>query len=62
LTAPKLNFGDLHPMRQLLTYDFMETMRVTNQWLGSTARAMCSYPQFGLVANPAIQMTALGVR
>ena len=45
-------------MRQLLTYDFMETMRVTNQWLGSTARAMCSYPQFGLVANPAIQMTA----
>jgi poly(3-hydroxybutyrate) depolymerase len=48
----------MHPMRQLLTYDFMETMRVTNQWLGSTARAMCSYPQFGLVANPAIQMTA----
>ena len=45
-------------MRYLLTYDFMESMRVTNQWLGSTARAACSYPQLGLVANPAIQLTA----
>ncbi|RMA40947.1 polyhydroxyalkanoate depolymerase [Rhodophyticola porphyridii] len=45
-------------MKYLLTYDFMESMRVTNQWLGSTARAMCSYPQLGLIANPAIQMTA----
>jgi hypothetical protein len=25
-------------MRYLLTYDFMESLRVTNQWLGSTAR------------------------
>ncbi|MBC6436571.1 MAG: polyhydroxyalkanoate depolymerase [Rhodobacteraceae bacterium] len=45
-------------MRYLLTYDFMESVRVTNQWLGSTARAMCSYPQLGLIVNPAIQMTA----
>ncbi|MBF9035541.1 polyhydroxyalkanoate depolymerase [Rhodobacterales bacterium HKCCE2091] len=45
-------------MRYLLTYDLFETMRVTNQWLGSTARAMCSYPQLGIVANPAIQITA----
>ncbi|MEM7722125.1 MAG: polyhydroxyalkanoate depolymerase, partial [Pseudomonadota bacterium] len=45
-------------MRYMLTYDFMESIRVTNQWLGSTARAMCTYPQFGLVANPAIQITA----
>lgn len=45
-------------MRYLLTYDLMESMRVTNQWLGSTARAACSYPQLGLFANPMIQMTA----
>lgn len=45
-------------MKYLLTYDLIESMRVTNQWLGSTARAMCSYPQLGLMANPAIQMTA----
>ncbi|MBF9051320.1 polyhydroxyalkanoate depolymerase [Roseobacter sp. HKCCD9010] len=45
-------------MRYLLTYDFMESVRVTNQWMGSTARAMCSYPQLGILANPAIQMTA----
>lgn len=45
-------------MRQLFTYDLMESMRVTNQWMGASARAMCSYPQLGLVANPLIQMTA----
>ena len=45
-------------MRYMLTYDIMESMRVTNQWMGSTARAMCSYPQLGLFANPWIKMTA----
>lgn len=45
-------------MRYLLTYDFMESMRVANQWYGSTARAACSFPQLGLFANPAIQLTA----
>jgi poly(3-hydroxybutyrate) depolymerase len=45
-------------MRYLLTYDFMESLRVTNQWMGSSARAMCSYPHLGLFANPMIQMTA----
>ncbi len=45
-------------MKYLLTYDFMESVRVTNQWMGSTARAMCSYPQLGIIANPAIQITA----
>lgn len=45
-------------MRQLLTYDFMESMRVTNQWMGSTARAMCSYPQLGLAANPLFNLAA----
>jgi len=45
-------------MKYLLTYDMMESIRVSNQWLGSTARAMCSFPQLGLIANPAINMTA----
>ncbi|MEM6389898.1 MAG: polyhydroxyalkanoate depolymerase [Pseudomonadota bacterium] len=45
-------------MRYLLTYDLMESTRVANQWMGSTARAMCSFPQLGLVANPMIQLTA----
>lgn len=45
-------------MKYQLTYDLMESMRLTNQWLGSTARAMCSFPQLGLIPNPAINMTA----
>ncbi|MEJ6391396.1 polyhydroxyalkanoate depolymerase [Gymnodinialimonas ulvae] len=45
-------------MRYMLTYDLIESMRVTNQWMGASARAMCSYPSLGLVANPLIQMTA----
>jgi poly(3-hydroxybutyrate) depolymerase len=39
-------------MRQMATYDLIETMRTTNQWLGASARAMGSYPATGLVANP----------
>jgi poly(3-hydroxybutyrate) depolymerase len=42
----------------MLTYDLIESMRVTNQWMGASARAVCSYPALGLVANPLIQMTA----
>ncbi|MEM9320351.1 MAG: polyhydroxyalkanoate depolymerase [Pseudomonadota bacterium] len=45
-------------MRYLLTYDLMESLRISNQWMGSTARALCSFPQLGLFANPAIQLTA----
>ena len=43
-------------MRYLATYDFMETVRNTNQWLGASARAFGSYPALGLVANPAFQL------
>lgn len=45
-------------MRYMATYDLMETMRNTNQWLGSTARAFGSYPATGLVPTPAFQMIA----
>ncbi|WP_170374116.1 polyhydroxyalkanoate depolymerase [Ruegeria conchae] len=45
-------------MRYMMTYDLMETMRNTNQWLGSTANAMASYPLFSMVPNPAFSWMA----
>ncbi|SFO83571.1 polyhydroxyalkanoate depolymerase [Tranquillimonas alkanivorans] len=39
-------------MRYMLTYDLMETMRNTNQWLGATAAAFGSYPVTGLAPHP----------
>lgn len=45
-------------MRYMATYDLMETMRNTNQWLGATASAMASYPAMSLVPNPALQWMA----
>ncbi|TNF63568.1 MAG: polyhydroxyalkanoate depolymerase, partial [Rhodobacteraceae bacterium] len=45
-------------MRYMLTYDLMETMRNTNQWLGATAQAMGSYPIFSTFPNPAMQWMA----
>jgi poly(3-hydroxybutyrate) depolymerase len=33
-------------MRYMLTYDLMESMRNTNQWLGATARAMAPTRNF----------------
>ena len=35
-------------MRYMANYDFMETMRNTNQWLGA-------YPAFSMIPNPAMQ-------
>lgn len=45
-------------MKYMATYDLMETMRNTNEWMGATARAMASYPVFALSMNPMLQMTA----
>ena len=45
-------------MQKLVTYDLMETARNTNEWLGASARAAASYPAFGLVANPLVQLMA----
>jgi poly(3-hydroxybutyrate) depolymerase len=45
-------------MRYMLTYDLMETVRNTNQWLGATALAMASYPAVGLVPSPAFRVMA----
>ena len=45
-------------MRYMMTYDLMETVRNTNQWLGATAQAMASYPQLAMLPNPALQWMA----
>ncbi len=43
-------------MRYLATYDLMETMRNTNQWLGATAAAFGSYPITGLSPTPMFRL------
>lgn len=45
-------------MRYMAAYDWMETIRNTNQWLGATALAMGSYPQTGLALHPGFQLLA----
>jgi len=48
-------------MKNMATYDLMETVRNTNQWLGATARAIGAYPVTGFAPNPFFQvMTAWG--
>ena len=48
-------------MKQMATYDLMETMRNTNEWLGASARAFASYPMWGLVPHPMFKvMSAWG--
>jgi poly(3-hydroxybutyrate) depolymerase len=42
-------------VKYMLTYDLMESMRNTNQWLGATARAFGSYPAMALTTNPMIE-------
>lgn len=45
-------------MRYMATYDLMETVRNTNQWLGASARAFGSYPSTGLLPTPAFKLIA----
>lgn len=45
-------------MRYMMTYDWMETIRNTNQWLGATALSMSSYPAFSMAPNPTFQWMA----
>lgn len=40
----------------MLTYDLMETMRVTNQWMGATAQAMGAFPAVQMTPNPWFKM------
>jgi len=45
-------------MRLMATYDLMETVRNTNQWLGATALSVASQPAFSMIPNPALQWMA----
>ena len=45
-------------MKYMATYDLMESLRNTNQWLGATAKAMASYPAFAAMPNPALTWMA----
>ena len=45
-------------MRFMATYDMMETMRNTNQWLGASAQAMASYPATSMFPNPMAEWMA----
>jgi poly(3-hydroxybutyrate) depolymerase len=44
-----------------MSYDLMETIRNTNEWMGASARAMASYPVWGLTPHPMFKvMSAWG--
>ena len=45
-------------MRYMMTYDLMDTVRNTNQWAGASAKAIASYPIWGMVPNPAFNLIA----
>ena len=45
-------------MRYMATYDMMETLRNTNQWMGATAQAFASDPAFSALPNPWLQWAA----
>jgi poly(3-hydroxybutyrate) depolymerase len=42
-------------MKYMASYDLMESIRVTNQWLGASARAWGAYPAMALTANPMVE-------
>ena len=43
-------------MKGMMRYDLMETIRNTNEWMGASARAMASYPVWGLVPHPMFKL------
>ncbi|MES2434246.1 MAG: polyhydroxyalkanoate depolymerase [Pseudomonadota bacterium] len=45
-------------MKYMTTYDLMESIRNTNEWMGATARAMASYPAFSMTMNPMLNVMA----
>ena len=45
-------------MRYMMTYDLMEAMRNTNQWMGASAKALASYPVFSMIPNPGLNWMA----
>ncbi len=45
-------------MRLMATYDLMEAIRNTNQWMGASALAVASYPGMSVIPNPMMDMMA----
>ncbi|WP_426037364.1 polyhydroxyalkanoate depolymerase [Cypionkella sp. TWP1-2-1b2] len=45
-------------MKYMATYDLMESIRNTNEWMGATARAMASYPAFSMTMSPMLNVMA----
>lgn len=45
-------------MKYMATYDLMESMRNTNEWLGASGRAFASYPLFAMSMNPMLPLMA----
>ena len=43
-------------MKYMVTYDLMESMRLTNQWLGATAQAFGAHPAVAMAPNPMFRM------
>lgn len=43
-------------MKGTISYDLMESVRNTNEWLGASARAFASYPVWGLAPNPMFKL------
>lgn len=40
----------------MFTYDLMESLRNTNQWIGASTRALAAYPAMSALGNPAVDM------
>ncbi|TWI38271.1 polyhydroxyalkanoate depolymerase [Paracoccus sulfuroxidans] len=40
----------------IISYDAMETIRNTSEWMGASARAMASYPAFALIPHPVFKL------
>lgn len=48
-------------MRGMLSYDAMEALRNSNEWMGASARAIASYPMFAMIPSPLFKvMSAWG--
>jgi poly(3-hydroxybutyrate) depolymerase len=45
-------------MHKTFSYDFMETIRNTNQWFGASAKAFASYPTIAATPNPMMNWLA----
>jgi poly(3-hydroxybutyrate) depolymerase len=43
-------------IKGIVSYDAMETIRNTNEWLGATAQAFSSYPMFALAPHPMFKL------